>query len=69
MATLPLPTATPHLRAVRSVQPVPSVPSVPPVPSGAINSQSRVPRSVPSHVLPPRSAPVGAPVTPVTPTA
>ncbi|MFE2406908.1 winged helix-turn-helix domain-containing protein [Kitasatospora sp. NPDC059408] len=60
-ATLPLPTATPHLRAVRSVQPVPAVPSVPSVPSGIVNSQVRAARSVPPHVLPPRPAPTVAP--------
>ncbi|MEU8510177.1 winged helix-turn-helix domain-containing protein [Kitasatospora sp. NPDC048722] len=60
-ATLPLPTATPHLRAVRSVHPVQPVPPVPSVPSGAINSQGRSARSVPPHVLPPRPTPAVAP--------
>ncbi|MGW2250424.1 winged helix-turn-helix domain-containing protein [Kitasatospora sp. NPDC001660] len=62
-ATLPLPSATPHLRAVRSVQPVPSVQPVqsvqpvPSVPSGTVNSPSRPARSVPPDVLPHRPVP------------
>ncbi|GAA2983125.1 hypothetical protein GCM10010519_17060 [Streptomyces lactacystinicus] len=73
-ATLPLPTATPHLRAVRSVPPVTAVPaagpgtsgvagpSVPPAPGADRwpGAATRTPQARPTQTRPPHAGPTHA---------